>query len=110
MKGRDEEALEVLKKLHAGLGGHEEDFYLREFHQIKAQYEFDKVNKVGIVAILKKPSYRKRMYLILTFTLFAQLTGIIVSFSSAPKGPEFWTSLLTTLVTAAPELTSHHLH
>lgn len=77
MKGRDDEALEVLKKLHAGVEGHEDDFYIKEYHQIRTQYQIDKANKLGLLAIIKTPSYRKRMYLIMTFTTFCQLTGII---------------------------------
>lgn len=75
MKGRDEEALETLKRLHAGVSGHDDDFYLKEFHQIKSQYEIEKDEKLGIVAIFRRPSYRKRMYLIMTFAAFGQFTG-----------------------------------
>ncbi|OAG33905.1 hypothetical protein AYO21_11991 [Fonsecaea monophora] len=57
MKGRRDEALE-------------------EFHQIKTRYRIYKANKLGLVAIFKKKSYRKRMYLIL-FMSFCQFTGII---------------------------------
>lgn len=77
MKGRDEEALESLRKLHAGVKGYDDDFYIKEYHQVKAQYHIDKDNNLGLIAILKKPSYRKRMYLILTFTAFCQFTGIM---------------------------------
>lgn len=77
MKGRDDEALEVLRKLHGGTHGHEDDFYVKEYHQIRAQNQIEKDNKLGLTAIFKKPSYRKRMYLILTFTAFCQFTGII---------------------------------
>jgi len=76
MKGRDEEALQTLKKLHGTASGND-DFYLKEFHQIKAQYNIEKNEKLGIVAIFKRPSYRKRMYLIMTFAAFGQFTGII---------------------------------
>ncbi|KAK5164098.1 uncharacterized protein LTR77_010189 [Saxophila tyrrhenica] len=76
MKGRDDEALETLKRLHGSPSG-DDDFYLKEYHQIKSQYHIEKDEKLGIVAIFKRPSYRKRMYLILTFSLFGQLTGII---------------------------------
>jgi MFS family permease len=75
MKGRDDEALEVLQKLHKGVSGHEEDFYIKEFHQIKAQYQLEKAESLGLIAIIKRPSYRKRLYLIMTFTLFAQCVG-----------------------------------
>ena len=75
MKGRHEEALAVLKQIHGGM--HDETFYLREFHQIKSQIELDQAQNLGLMSIIKKPSYRRRMYLILTFTSFCQFTGII---------------------------------
>ncbi|KIW76850.1 hypothetical protein Z517_09294 [Fonsecaea pedrosoi CBS 271.37] len=77
MKGREDEALEVLRKLHEGIEGYEEDFYVKELHQIKTQYQIDKANKLGLVAIFKKKSYRKRMYLILLFVSFRQFARII---------------------------------
>jgi hypothetical protein len=75
MKGRHEEALAVLKRIHGGM--HDETFYLREFHQIKSQIELEQAQSLSLLDILKKPSYRRRMYLILTFTTFCQFTGII---------------------------------
>lgn len=77
MQGRDEEALETLRKLHGGTHGGDDEFYMKEFHQIKAQYEIEKEEKLGIVAIFRRPSYRKRLYLIMTFSFFGQCTGII---------------------------------
>jgi MFS family permease len=76
MKGRHEEALAVLKRMHGGITD-DDEFYLREFHQIKAQIELDEQERLGFGAILRKKSYRHRLILILTFSLFCQLTGII---------------------------------
>lgn len=69
--GRDDEALEVLQKIHSG-PGQSADFYKAEFHQIKAQIELDKEKKLGLKHILTKPSYRKRLALIVGFFLFQQ--------------------------------------
>ncbi|KAF2122238.1 MFS transporter [Lophiotrema nucula] len=77
MKGRDDEALEVLSKMHRDTPGEDSSFYFREFHQIKAQIELDRSEELGFGAILRKPSYRKRLYLICIFSFFCQLTGII---------------------------------
>lgn len=69
--GRDEEALKVLQKIHSG--PHQaEGFYLAEFHQIKAQINLDKEEKHGLKHILTKPSYRKRLLLVVGFFLFQQ--------------------------------------
>ena len=46
MKGRHEEALAVLKRMHGGITD-DDEFYLREFHQIKAQIELDEQERLG---------------------------------------------------------------
>lgn len=76
MKGRHDEALAVLKRMHKGVTD-DDEFYLREFYQIKAQIELDEQERLGFGAILRKKSYRHRLILILTFSLFCQLTGVI---------------------------------
>lgn len=76
MKGRHNEALVILKRMHKGVLN-DDEFYLREFHQIKAQIALDNEERLGFGAILRKKSYRHRLVLILTFSLFCQLTGII---------------------------------
>lgn len=68
--GRDEEAREVLKRIHGG--GQDEDFYISEFHQIKAQIELDKAEQLGLKHIFLRPSYRKRVLLVMGFFLFQQ--------------------------------------
>lgn len=75
MKGRDEEALAVLKRMHS----HAEDpnYYLAEFHQIKSQLELEKREQLGLRAILKVPSYRKRLLICTIFMVGQQGTGII---------------------------------
>ena len=83
MKGRHTEALAVLERLHGTDSNESEDdetvpFYKREFNQIEAQIRLEQQNpQLGIVAILKRPSYRKRLFIILFFFAFQQLTAII---------------------------------
>ena len=74
--GRYDEAREVLRSIHAGVDD-DHEFYLKEFHQIKAQIELDAEEKVGFGAILRKKSYRHRLALIVTFSFFCQMTGVI---------------------------------
>jgi hypothetical protein len=64
MKGRYDEALEVIKKLHGGKPGQDDDFYIREFNQIKGQHELEVRERLGLGAVLRKPSYRKRMFIV----------------------------------------------
>ncbi|OQV11272.1 hypothetical protein CLAIMM_15133 [Cladophialophora immunda] len=75
LKGRYDEALAVLKRMHGGL--HDESFYLREYHQIKAQIELEKSQKAGVRTILTRKSYRKRIIMVIGIALFSQLTGVI---------------------------------
>jgi MFS family permease len=77
MKGRYDEALEVIKKLHGGAPGQDDDFFIREFNQIKAQHELEVRERVGLMAVLKRPSYRKRMFIVVFQFAFAMFTGII---------------------------------
>ena len=80
---RHEEALNVLRKLHGTNSNESEDdeelpFYKREFNQIEAQILLEQETPhFGIVSILKRPSYRRRLFIILFFFCFQQLTAII---------------------------------
>lgn len=75
-KGRYEEALEVLRRIHQD-SDPDDNFYMREYHQIRAQIELDKEDKLGMKAIWQRPSYRKRFMLVCLFSVCCQLTGII---------------------------------
>ena len=49
LKGRYEETLSVLQRIHAGVqdqGADGEEFYRKEYHQIKAQIELDKAEQL----------------------------------------------------------------
>lgn len=70
LKGRYEEALVVLERIHGG--HHDETFYRREFHQIKAQIEQDMRDRLGLKAMVTKRSYIKRVALIMGFFFFLQ--------------------------------------
>lgn len=80
---RHEQALRVLEKLHGTKSNESEDdeevpIYKREFNQIEAQIRLEQENpQLGIIPIMKRPSYRKRLLLILFSFTFQQLTAII---------------------------------
>ncbi|KIW84305.1 hypothetical protein Z517_03555 [Fonsecaea pedrosoi CBS 271.37] len=74
LKGRYDEALVVLKRMHGDM--RDEHFYLREFHQIKSQIELDKAERLGVRSILSRKSYLRRIGLIVGLTVFQQLTGV----------------------------------
>jgi hypothetical protein len=68
LKGRYDECREILKKMHGS--GEDDDFYLQEYHQIKAQIEFEKEDKLGLRTIIQRPFYRKRIYLVTALAFF----------------------------------------
>lgn len=70
LKDRNEEALEVLKKMHRST--RDETFYLREYHQIRSQIDLDKRERLGARSILSKKSYQKRLVIIIGTALFQQ--------------------------------------
>ncbi|EXJ54852.1 uncharacterized protein A1O5_12918 [Cladophialophora psammophila CBS 110553] len=74
--GRYDEALAILKKMHGTT--HDDTFYIREFHQIKAQIELDREERLGLKAIWQRPSYRKRFLLVFWYAIACMLSGVIV--------------------------------
>jgi MFS family permease len=52
LKGRYDECLEVLRKIHDNQEDHA--FYEKEFHQIRAQIEQEKAEKLGLIDIFRK--------------------------------------------------------
>src|ERR1700761_2952860 len=78
LKGRYDEALDVLRRIHEGVKNQVEgeiegeEFYQQEYHQIKAQIELDKAEQLGLKDIFTRPSYRRRVILVILFFLFQQ--------------------------------------
>lgn len=70
LKGRYEEALEVLKRIHGGQ--YDETFYQREYHQIRAQIAQEKRERRGLSAIFTKRSNMRRVALVVVFFFFFQ--------------------------------------
>ncbi|KIX10172.1 uncharacterized protein Z518_01253 [Rhinocladiella mackenziei CBS 650.93] len=74
---RYDECLAVLKRIHGNENDESDSFYAREFHQIRAQIELEKSERVSIMDIIRKASYRRRVVLIMAFYFFQQATGIL---------------------------------
>ncbi|OQV05524.1 hypothetical protein CLAIMM_10251 [Cladophialophora immunda] len=74
---RYDECLAVLKRIHGNENDGSDSFYAREFHQIRAQIELEKSERVSIMDIVRKASYRRRVVLIMAFYFFQQATGIL---------------------------------
>lgn len=64
--GRYDEAVDTLKRLHEN-EVHDPNDYESEFGQIKAQVELDKQEQLGLVDIFRRPSYRRRVLLVMGF-------------------------------------------
>ncbi|OAP65560.1 hypothetical protein AYL99_01532 [Fonsecaea erecta] len=75
MKGRHEEALVILRRMHQT--SDDDTFFMGEFNQIRAQLELEADQKVNLLTILKRPSYRKRLYIAFILVTGQQLTGVI---------------------------------
>ncbi|KAI5480262.1 hypothetical protein MNV49_001221 [Pseudohyphozyma bogoriensis] len=73
-KGREDQAMKVLTRLHSNQGM---DFVRGEFQEIKDQVEAEKVEyKPGWAEIFKRPSWRKRIILVCLLQWTVQFSGI----------------------------------
>lgn len=72
MKDRHEDARKILNRLHSP-----EEAQV-EYVQIEAQMRIDKTLDTSYLHMVKKPSYRKRLWLTLACTGFNQFSGILV--------------------------------
>ncbi|KAK4947592.1 hypothetical protein LTR10_013538 [Elasticomyces elasticus] len=77
-KGRNNEALEILRRLHTG-GAHDSDMAAREeFYQISKQIELESTGNTTMWGMFLKPSYRKRVLTGMFVQFLAQSTGVLV--------------------------------
>ncbi|KIW79482.1 hypothetical protein Z517_06094 [Fonsecaea pedrosoi CBS 271.37] len=74
--GRNEEALTILKRLHADPRDPEDSSAKAEYIQIARQVEHDKEMNTGYIGMLKKPSWRRRSFLAFGVMFASQATGI----------------------------------
>ncbi|KAH0847282.1 hypothetical protein AYO21_07328 [Fonsecaea monophora] len=75
-RGRHEEALQVIQRLHRDPDDPTDSSAQAEFIQIRAQVEKDKEQKSGYVRMFTKPSWRKRSLLVLFIMFASQATGV----------------------------------
>ena len=72
MKGRDEDARKVLRRLH------ELNEAEIEYNQIEAQVQMDEALPHSWMSMITKPSYRKRVYYAIGLACGIQFTGVLV--------------------------------
>lgn len=76
-QGRHDEALVILRTLHAG-ADHSPRFAELEFHQIRAQIERDREQKVSFLDIFRRPTMRKRAFITICLPWCMLGSGVLV--------------------------------
>lgn len=78
MKGRVEEAREIVMRLHSIKGDTEHEFARGEFYQMVKQTEVDRTLDPGWWAMFTRKGYRRRTALAMGFAFVGQSTGVLV--------------------------------
>lgn len=76
-KDRHEEALALLKVLHAG-ANHSSEFAELEFHQIRQQVQSDVDNRMSFFDIFRRPTMRKRALITICLPWCMLGSGVLV--------------------------------
>lgn len=93
-KDRHEEALEILKSLHADTE-HSARFAVMEFYQIRKQIEFDNSHKMSYAQIFRHPTMRKRALITICLTWCMMGSGVLVINSECDLSSVVMVSQLT---------------
>lgn len=78
MKGRVDEAREIVMSIHRVAGDEDQEYARAEFYQMQKQAEFDKALEPTYKAMFFKKSYRKRTFLACFFAFIGQSTAVLV--------------------------------
>lgn len=83
MKGRNDEAFSVIRKLHAQPDDPDDSFARKEFYQMTQQFALDEEKKISLGVqhwwdYFKKPSYRRRLLIGCGATLSSACSGNLV--------------------------------
>jgi MFS family permease len=79
LKGKSEEAWEIVSKLHSDPADENQAYVKEEFFQMRTQLEFDRTLDSSWMHLLKKPSYRKRALMACFVTFLSQSTAVLVA-------------------------------
>lgn len=90
MQGRVEEAKAIVLKLHKLKDDPDNEFALAEIYQMSKQAEHDRTLDPGWLELFRRPSYRKRCLLGMSFAFIGQSTGVLVLNN---YGPTIYSSL-----------------
>jgi len=78
LQGREDEARQILMRLHDDGKDEHHSFARAEYIQIQKQIALDRTLDSSWMHIFRKPSLRKRMYYTLGTTGFVQCSGVLV--------------------------------
>lgn len=78
MKGRSEDAWNVISDLHADPADPDDAYARKEFYQMQKQTEMDRTLNPTWKQMWQKPSYRKRSIMAILFAGIGQSTAILV--------------------------------
>lgn len=78
MKGREEEAERVLKRVHRSSADPDSNFAHAEFLQIREQITLDSLSDNSWYRLFTKPSYRKRAGLAMLTMFTTQTSGVLL--------------------------------
>jgi uncharacterized protein YecE (DUF72 family) len=78
LQDRQDEARDILYRLHADPSDPDNEYARSEFYQIKKQIAIDRTLGSSWKVLFTKPSYRKRALLAMGLTFFVQCSGVLV--------------------------------
>lgn len=84
---RHDEAWGIIQRLHTSKEDPAHDYAKREFHQMKRQHELDRDLSSSWLAILRRPSYRKRAIIVASLPVILYSTGNLVVTSKSAHVP-----------------------
>ncbi|OAL20288.1 hypothetical protein AYO22_09000 [Fonsecaea multimorphosa] len=90
LKGRAEEAWQIVSRLHHNPRDENQEYIKEEFYQMRTQLELDRTLNCSWFQLFAKPSYRKRMLMASLVTFLGQSTAVLVA---AAYGPSLYAAL-----------------
>lgn len=78
MSGKSEEAWNIISKLHTVPGDSNETYARKEFYQMREQTKIDVTLNPSWYEMFRRPSYRKRCILAVTYAFLSQSAGPLV--------------------------------
>src|SRR6202000_849567 len=81
-KDRSDEAWDIVREMHSSDNDPNHEFATVEFHQMKKQLELDNRLDSSWLEMMRRPSYRKRIFISSSILVLLYCTGTLVIASS----------------------------